>query len=437
MKQQKRAAVWAATLLFLLQSVAFADEITDRARRLIEQKDPQAAYRLLVPLESRRAGDPEYDYLLGIAALDSGQREHAVFALERVLAVNPNHAQARAEIARAYFELGEKANARREFQNVRATNPPEPVKRTIDRYLSALEAGPSRFNGFLEIGYGHDTNVNSATATNQIAIPALGGIVATLAPSGVKQSDNFSTAGGAVNYQYGMTPEWAVVAGLAANGKFNQHQDQFDTGTVDGNLGLRWSPGKEAVTLGYQGQDFRVDNNDFRRSNGAILQWQHNYSEYQQASLFLQEASLDYPSQSIRDARRTIAGLAFGYGWNTPNKPVLFGSVYGGREKEKAEGVPQLGHKPVGVRLGGQFYATERIVLFGLVNYERRVYGGDEPFFLVTRRDKQMDARIGINYSLGSGWLLVPQVSYTKNDSNIELNKYDRTVTSLSLRWTF
>jgi hypothetical protein len=65
------------------------------------------------------------------------------------------------------------------------------------------------------------------------------------------------------------------------------------------------------------------------------------------------------------------------------------------------------------------------------------VYGGDEPFFLVTRRDKQTDARIGLNYSLGSGWLLVPQVSYTKNDSNIELNKYDRTVTSLSLRWTF
>ncbi|MGB7540770.1 MAG: surface lipoprotein assembly modifier [Burkholderiales bacterium] len=426
-----------AALFCLLQSLAFADEILDRARRLMQQKNPQAAYQLLEPLESKRAGEVDFDYLLGIAALDSGQRERAVFALERVLAVNPNHAQARAEIARAYFEMGEKVNARREFENVRAGNPPEAVKQTIDRYLSALEAGPRRFSGFAELGLGHDSNVNSATVTNQIAIPALGGIVATLAPSGVKQSDNFTTAGGGLNYVYGFTPEWAVIAGAAANGKFNRQHDDFDTATVDGNLGLRWSRDKEAVTAGYQGQDFRVDNNDFRKSNGVVAQWQHNYSEYHQVSLFVQRAELDYPTQTIRDARRTIGGVAFGYGWDTPGKPVIFGSLYGGREKEKAADVPQLGHKPVGGRLGGQVSISDKAVLFGLVNYEQRVYGGDEPFFLVTRRDKQADVRLGIDYTLSAGWLLVPQLSYTRNDSNIELDKYDRTVVSLVLRRTF
>src|SRR5258708_10198112 len=94
-----------AALFVLLQSLAFADEITDRARRLLQEKNPQAAYQLLQPLESQRAGDPEYDYLLGIAALDSGQRERAVFALERVLALNPNHAQPPPDIARAYSLL--------------------------------------------------------------------------------------------------------------------------------------------------------------------------------------------------------------------------------------------------------------------------------------------------------------------------------------------
>ena len=194
---RKTTVIGVAALFVFLQSLAFADQITDRARLLLQQKNPRAAYRLLEPLESQRAGDPEYDYLLGIAALDSGERERAVFALERVLAVNPKHAQARAEIARAYFEMGEKENAKREFENVRASNPPEAVKQTIDRYLSALEAGPTRFSGFVELGFGHDSNVNSATSANQIAIPALGGIVAALAPSGVKQSDNFATAGGA------------------------------------------------------------------------------------------------------------------------------------------------------------------------------------------------------------------------------------------------
>jgi hypothetical protein len=434
---RKTPVIGVAALLVLLQSLAFADPITDRAQLLLQQKNPQAAYRLLQPLESQRAGDPDYDYLLGISALDSGERERAVFALERVLAVNPNHPQARAEIARAYFALGEKENALREFQNVRATNPPEAVKQTIDRYLSALGASPTQFSGFLEIGLGWDSNVNSATASSQIAIPGLGGIVATIAPSGVKIHDTFTTVGGGVNVVRAFTPEWAVVAGAAVNGKFNTHESEFDTGTVDGNLGLRWSRGKEAISAGYQGQDFRVDNNDFRRSNGLVAQWQHSYSESSQMSLFVQEVDLGYPTQSIRDARRTIVGAAFGYGWDTPRKPVVFGSLYGGSEKEKAADVPQLGHKPVGVRLGGQVSVGANAVLFGLLSYEQRVYNGDDPLFLVTRRDNQADLRVGMNYALRPGWLLVPQLAYTNNHSNIDVDKYDRTVVSLALRKTF
>jgi len=421
----------------LLQSLAFADEILDRARRLMQQNNPQAAYQLLDPLESKRAGEVDFDYLLGVAALDSGHRERAVFALERVLAVNPNHAQARAEIARAYFEMGEKENAKREFENVRASNPPEAVKQTIDRYLSALEAGPTRFSGFVELGFGHDSNVNSATSANQIAIPALGGIVATLATSGVKQSDNFATAGGGLNYVYGFSPEWAVLAGVAANGKFNRQHGDFDTATVDGNLGLRWSRDKEAITVGYQGQDFQVNHDDFRRTNGAVAQWQHNYSEYSQVSIFAQAADLGYPTQPHRDSRRTIGGAAFGYGWDAPGKPVVFGSLYGGNEKDKDADFQNLGHKPIGARFGGQVSMSPATVLFGLVSYERRVYGADDPFFLVTRRDKQADLRLGVNYTFRPGWLLVPQISYTNNQSNIDLNKYNRTVVSAVVRRTF
>jgi outer membrane protein len=423
--------------LVLWQSIAFADEITDRARRLIEQKNPKAAYELLRPLEARRAGDPEYDYLLGIAALDSGEREQAIFALERVLAVNPNHVQARAEIARAYFEVGEKENARREFTTVRSSNPPEAVKQTIDRYLSALEAGPKRFSGFLEIGIGWDSNVNSATSNSQIAIPALGGATVTLNQNSVKQSDGFLTAGGGLNFVYDFARDWAVVAGAAANGKINDNVDQFDTTTIDGNLGLRWARGQDSVSTGYAHQSFDVDNKGFRNSDGIVAQWQHNYSEFSQVSLFAQAADLSYPTQPIRDARREIVGIAFGHALDRPSKPVMFGSLYGGQEKEKAEGVPHLGHKPIGVRLGGQVAIANRAVAFGVFSYENRKYDGEDPFFGVTRRDSQADIRIGVNYTLAPGWLLVPQVTYTNNDSNIDLNKYDRTVVSLSVRWTF
>ena len=41
--------------------------------RLLDGGNPQAAYNLLSPLQSQRAGDPDYDYLLGVSALDLGK----------------------------------------------------------------------------------------------------------------------------------------------------------------------------------------------------------------------------------------------------------------------------------------------------------------------------------------------------------------------------
>src|SRR6185369_7530547 len=64
-----------ATLLAALSLGALADDLTDRAKRLLAQGQGKQAYELLRPQESARAGDPEFDHLLGIAALDAGENE--------------------------------------------------------------------------------------------------------------------------------------------------------------------------------------------------------------------------------------------------------------------------------------------------------------------------------------------------------------------------
>lgn len=79
-----------------------------------------AAYQLLELLEADRAGDVDYDYLLCVAAVESGNSTRCAFALQRVLAINPNHKDARAEMAKAHYLLGEKDAAKAEFNNVLA-----------------------------------------------------------------------------------------------------------------------------------------------------------------------------------------------------------------------------------------------------------------------------------------------------------------------------
>ena len=78
-----------------------SDAALDRAADLIGTRDAATAYAELAPLEATRAGKPQFDYLFGLAALDSSHVTHAIFALERVLAMRPNDHPARAELARA------------------------------------------------------------------------------------------------------------------------------------------------------------------------------------------------------------------------------------------------------------------------------------------------------------------------------------------------
>ncbi len=422
----------------VLSLSALADQILDRAKQLLAHKQSSQAYELLLPLEAQRAGDPEFDYLLGIAALDSGHRERAIFALERVLAVQPNNALARAEIARAYLAVGEKDTARREFENVKREPIPAEARATIDRYLSAISAAETtQVQGYIEFGIGTDSNVNSATSNSQIALPAFGGLIATLNSAATSKGDNFTNLSGGVNFTRKLNERWSLVGGVAGNAKLNQSQDQFDTDTMDGNLGARWAVDNDALTLATQLQSFEVDNSRYRDSHGLIGQWQHNLDERRQVTGYVQYAQLRYPGQDIRNADRSIVGAAWAQAFTGRTSPVLFLSVYGGQEAELADGVPQLGHKPAGIRIGGQFKPAESWTVFGGANYEQRRYGGPEPIFLVTREDRQTDLNLGASYLMRAGTTLILRVADTDNKSNIDLYRFRRTVSTVSVRFDF
>ncbi|MCL4802087.1 MAG: DUF560 domain-containing protein [Burkholderiales bacterium] len=436
----RRTARIALAIALFLTSVpsAFADQVTDRAKQLLQERKAKEAYDLLMPLQSQRAGEVEYDYLLGIAALDAGDAQQAVFALERVLAVNPNYLQARAEIARAYFVLGEKENARREFRTVRASGElPEDARAAVDRFLSALEPQRTFLRGYVEATVGYDTNVNSATDKTTVALPALGGLIGTLDPFGVQRSDGFWGLGAGASLSHALTNEIWALGTVAYSGKFNFEEDRFNTGTIDGSVGARWGRGDNAVIGLLQGQWFDVDSSRYRRSVGGTAQWLHNLSPTQQVTLFGQYAQLRYPSQAPRDANRVIGGVAYSQAIAATYSPVVFASGYAGQEKERDDRYPYLGHKPAGVRLGGQLTFTPQAVGFASLGYEYRRYNGTDPFFLTTRRDQQLDVIVGLNYGFAPQWVLRPQVAYTRNFSNIDITDFDRTVTSVSIRRDF
>jgi len=436
-----RFTVWAFVSLWF-SAMAFAqDAVLTRAAELLNTKDAQGAYDLLKPLEGDRAGDPEFDLALGAAALDSKRPSEAVFALERVLAVNPNNSVARALIARAYFELGETRTAKQEFESVKRQSPPADVTETIQRFLDAIEridAGiGTKVTGYLEASIGHDSNVNSATGNNQVAIPAFGGALFTLSAAGVKASDDFLSVGGGVNLRHSFRRGLALVAGVDASTRTNDTQDAFDTSFWSAFAGLNFTQEANSYTVALQGQQFYLDNKRFRDAFGVTGQWQRAFDDFNSLSAYLQYTRLEYPTQNVRDADRTVVGVGYARALEGDRKPVVFLGGYAGEERERAAGVPHLGHRLLGVRLGGQLSWSADITLFASGSVEQRDYGGPDPLFAVTRDDTQSDLRVGVNFVPAKRWTVTPQISYTRNKSNVAVSDFERTVFFITLRHDF
>lgn len=434
-----RAALFVAATLTV--SAAQADAITDNAKALLEKGDARAAYALLEPLESARAGDPVYDFLLGLAALEVGKNTNAVFAFERVLAVDPNHVRARAEIARAYAALGETKTAKQEFETVKRQGVPPEVAATIERLLSAIErtedVGRTVVRGYLEGVFGHDTNVNSATSDRNVAVPLFGGAIFTLAPGSVRRSDTFSTAAAGISLRHPLSGEWALTAGLNGNKRMNTDVDAFDTGSADAHIGLVRTYGKDVFSAALQYNQFWVDNDRYRSAAGFTTQWQHNYDARNQSSLYIQYSDLNYTSPNeARDANRFVIGANFAHA--LPGfKTLIYGGAYLGEEVIRKDGFSHLGHVVMGARVGVQHALRQDTKLFANLGYENRHYGGTDPFFLRTRNDDQWNLGIGLAWEPAKNWRITPQYQYTHNRSNVAINDFRREMVSVTVRREF
>jgi tetratricopeptide (TPR) repeat protein len=431
-----------ACLLVCCQFAAAADEVLQRAQNLIDQKKAAQAYALLAPLQSQRAGEPDYDYLLALAALDSGKPAEAVFALERFLAINPDHGPARLEMARAYYMMGETKSSRQEFESVKRKAPPAEVNAAIQKYLGAIDQigadAASKIRGYVEMVGGHDSNANSATSTNQIALPVLGGAIGILDPASTLRSDNFMSAAAGISLRKALSEEWSFNTNANISQRKYMRYSQYDLGTIDASAGLTNTLGVNQYSGALQYQKIYLDRTGFRQTVGLFGQWQHSLDDLSQFSTYGQVMRMSYQGgQEIRDANRYLLGAAYSQAFPGSLEPVVFGGVYLGGERPTNSGVPHLGNNFIGLRVGGQLTAAQATTLVGSISHERRNYRGDEPGFLRERGDQQTDLTLSLIYAPAPEWTIKPEISLTRNSSNIILNDFTRKQFFVTVRREF
>jgi len=426
-----------------------ADATLTQAQILLDSAEAKAAYELLKTHEGARAGDPEFDYLLGLAALDAGIPVEAVFALERVVDTNPNHGPARAELARAYIALGETDDAREEFDKVSEMDVPTGVRETIDRYMTAIDlyhdATRTQFHPWFQVAVGYDTNINSATDRNLIAVPALGGLVFTLTGTSVEENSPLWNIGGGFLFASPLSVEHGlnIFGRVGLEHRLTLDAADFSSTAGDGQLGFNLRRDKHQFRVTGETNVTKVDGGSGVRSDretaGLTTQWQYAPDGANQFTTFAQFSIVRYPEQRTRDVNRATFGTGWGHAFSTlPGTPVLFSSGFGGIEIEQSESRgSQFGRYFYGARIGGQVAVSQRGSVFTTFTYQKSDFNTADPLFLRRRDENFFDLSGGYRFRYDEKWSLTPTIRYNKNDSNVVTSDYDRFEVVIMLRNDF
>ena len=438
--RQRRFAFAAALAVWIVACNAFAQAPTtsiDTIRRLVETGFSGDAWPLCADID--RDAVPEADLWCGVAAIDVGRTGEGVLAIERYVLLHPNDARARLELGRAYFYAGDDAAARREFVAVRALDPPADVRAGIDRYLEAIEARETQYKpsvrGYVEAGLGYDSNVNAGVAQADIALPVLGPV--TVANFGVEQSDTFGWLAGSVQLNRPVAPGIAIYGGVAANGQLNFSKTDFNIAQGAVSLGASWQNGRHTYYGTYSHGELMVGGDRYRHSDGVAVEWRYQVSDLATTSVTPQYARIGYSGlNEVRDSDFWGATVGVRRIWLTNWQPVLNLSAVGGREENRRDR-PDLNRDVYGASADVTVSPLPRWAINAAFSFQRSRYGGPIPLLGFTRSDDNYTTSAAVLYFFTRQLSARVEAQFYRNDSNLALFQYDRTVVAGKLRYDF
>jgi hypothetical protein len=431
------AALSWITPAFAQTEAPSGEDTLSRAEALSRGGRADLAYALLQPLAKARAGDPAFDFLLGVAAVDSGHSAEAIVALQRVAAQQPGNAAARAELARAYALAGDVDTARREFDTVLGDPTlPDPVRQRFVGILAGLDraiaGGGTDVSGFIEGGIGYDSNVNSATSLSAIVIPLFAALgPASLSPRAVSQSDGFARGEGGVSVLHGLGRQDRIFASAYGSAKGNVSVDGFDQafGALTAGYSHTLATGT-ILAASVQGQRFWFAGRTYRTGLGGTLQATLPVGGGKALIASAHYADLSYATDRLRDGDRYGAGLSYA-------TRRIVTNVQLGAEGVRDRGARQFAHLYVSAGLSSELPLSARASIVTNSSIERRDYRATDPLFLRERADWQIDVGAGLRLRLGERLLLRPSLTYTRTTSTIALYAFRRMTAAIAVRTEF
>ena len=428
-------------VLLLVPLAAYAAFDVERLADLVRDGDYQAAYDYGLEHRAEHEGELEFDLYYGIAAVQVGELSEAIFALERVITLEPGFDRARLELARAYVLREDDRRARREFETVLAHDPPPAVQSQIERYLAAIDRRADRYettaSGYVEISGGHDSNDNAATSSEGVET-VIGRV--TLDESSQELDDMFLRFEARGNVSHPIAPGVNLIGGAGLWDRSLADESEFETGAFDGQFGVMWRDPATRLIVSGQVERFYLDGDAYRDLLGLGASYYRSLSPLLSVDASATVSDLDYDDRPELDSTFTLFDVGFSRALAGARQPVVSAGLFVGQEDADEDGPTAQASTERdirGVRAGLWMSLAPRWTLRGNAEYSISDYAGENVLFDETLEEDYYYVNIGIDWRPAARWRVGPEVAYTRNDANIELFDYDRTELWVRARYEF
>ncbi len=403
---------------------------------LLKQQDYNAAWPLATSLQGEYEGDPQFDYLFGVAARGAGQLHQAVFALERALQAAPQSADIRLALAVSYYELGNHPAAEREFKQLDLVALPARNRSLVQAYLLRIEQRRDIADGYwqnwLQLSAGTDSNPNSGVDDEFLLIPVLGEV--RLFGQSLAKDSSFYEWQGQLNWTLPRDQHSAfyLSAGLL-HGEYSE--DLVFSRTYASALAgyqTRWQGYQLAAELFYR--PIRLDGDAYLDYQGLKTSVSHALGAGWQAGVDLTAAQQAYDRLPALDKQQWLveSWLSLEHGRSLHKFQLRYGVDDSDQRRTDFNSRDFYG---LGYRW--QLTLDERWQSSLTLDYLKGEYDAVHPLFRQVRDDSYYRAELELNYSLSPQWRLLTSLSHLRNDSNISLYQYRRTRGWLGARYAF
>jgi tetratricopeptide (TPR) repeat protein len=312
-----RSAV--AALVLVLLSLVGAEPAaaapafdTEEAARRLTQEGPQAAYRYLRARELRFAGDPVYDYWLGVVALRAGHPEAAVSALERVVLLQPRNAGAYMDLAIAYFRVGDLDAAQRWLDRLeeRFEVPPR-LAEVVAGYRRRIERqrNPWQLRSRVALAAGYNNNVNGGTQADSLTLFFDGEpLEVTVADASRPSGDAFWEVEAGLDLSRHGTG-WQPRMAVQLQQRRYRDLSAFDDRLLSLILGAERGIGRHRLGLSVLGLTMRLGHRDYLRAGRISARYRYAWTRRLQLGAGVRRTAKRFVRNPVYDADVSRAQL--------------------------------------------------------------------------------------------------------------------------------